>query len=123
MYSRKEDGKFSGRTSWFGMNLSASALGVSSVWMKIVRFACVDGVTCLARDCLYDCIVGLCLLAEEDKGVARGASLKYLVHVPEVVARRAHRVALVEVAIGRVRAFARHCTAGLADMLQSLVLL
>lgn len=27
----------SGRTRWFGINLSASGFGVFSVWMKIVR--------------------------------------------------------------------------------------
>ena len=38
-YSRKVDGMLAGRICWFGRNLSASALGVSSVWMKIVRAA------------------------------------------------------------------------------------
>ena len=45
-YSRNVDGKFSGKTSLLGLNLSASALGVSSVWMKIVRRDCADGVGC-----------------------------------------------------------------------------
>ena len=99
------------------MNLSASALGVSSVWMKIVRFDCAEGVACLARGCVYGCKVGLCLLLVEDKGVARGASLKYLDEVFEVVARRAHRPTAAEGAVGLVSAFARHRTAGLADIL------
>lgn len=30
----------SGNTRWFGRNLRASALGVVSVWMKIVRRDC-----------------------------------------------------------------------------------
>jgi len=38
-YSKKGVLIPSGSTRWFGLNLSASALGVSSVWMKIVRLA------------------------------------------------------------------------------------
>lgn len=87
----------------------------------MVRFACIEGVTCLARDWVYGWTVGLCLLAEEDKGVPRGASLKYRVEVSEVVARRAHRFAVAEGAVGRVSALARHRAAGLADMLTSIV--
>lgn len=40
MYSMKGVATDSGRTRWFGRNLSASALGVLSVWMKMVRRAC-----------------------------------------------------------------------------------
>lgn len=36
MYSIDVPAKSSGNTGWFGMNFSASALGVSCVWMKIV---------------------------------------------------------------------------------------
>lgn len=36
-YSMKGVGRFSGRMRWLGRNLSASGLGVPSVWMKIVR--------------------------------------------------------------------------------------
>lgn len=90
----------------------------------MVRFACVEGVTCLARDWVYGWAVGLCLLADEDKDVARGASLKDLVEMlEEVVARRAHRFAVVEGAVGRVSAFARHRTAGSADMMETIKLL
>lgn len=37
IYSMKGVLKSSGTTLWFGMNLRASAFGVFSVWMKIVR--------------------------------------------------------------------------------------
>lgn len=103
------------------MNLSASALGVSSVWMKIVRFACVVGLICLASGWAYGCNVGLCLLDDEDSGVARGASLKDLAEAVELVASRAHLFADVDVAVGRVRAFARPRNAGLADMIESML--
>ena len=36
-YSMKGEVTFSGRTRWLGRNLRASALGVFSVWMKMVR--------------------------------------------------------------------------------------
>lgn len=55
-------------------------------------------------------------MLEEDSGVARRVSLKYLAVVWEVVARRAQRLAVDEGAVGRVKAFARHRTAGLADI-------
>lgn len=90
--------------------------------MKIVRFACVEGVTCLARDWVYGCNVGRCLLDVEVRGVARVArvaSLKDLVEVLEAVASRAHRFAVVEDAVGRVSALLRHRTAGLADIFES----
>ena len=73
-YSRNVDGKLSGRMSWFGRNLSASALGVSSVWMNIVLLACADGAGCRTTGWLRGWIVGLCRLFEGDMGVARGAS-------------------------------------------------
>jgi hypothetical protein len=73
-YSRKGEGKLSGRTSWFGRNLSASAFGVSSVWMKIVRAA---GGVCRRAGCPCGVNVGLCRLLEEEMGVARVASEKH----------------------------------------------
>ena len=45
-YSKNVEGKLSGRMLWFGLNFRASALGVSSVVIKIVRLACGDGATC-----------------------------------------------------------------------------
>jgi hypothetical protein len=36
-YSRKGDESPGGRIGWFGRNLRASAFGVFSVWMKILR--------------------------------------------------------------------------------------
>ena len=68
--------------------------------MKIVRLVCVDGVACRAKGWLYGCNVGLCLLLDEDNGVVRAASLKYL-GVEFVVARRPQRLAVVGVAVGR----------------------
>ena len=51
-YSRNVDGKSSGKTLLLGLNLSASALGVSSVWMKIVRRDCAKGMGCRGVDWL-----------------------------------------------------------------------
>lgn len=80
-YSRNVEGMSSGMTAWFGRNLRASGLGVSSVWMKIVRFACAVGDACRENVWLYGCRVGRCVLLEGDKDDTRGASLKYLVEV------------------------------------------
>lgn len=47
VYSRELVGKSAGKTGWFGMNLSASALGVSWVCINIVlavRSTCVGNV-------------------------------------------------------------------------------
>ena len=37
VYSTELTGKSGGKTGWLGMNFSASAFGVSCVWMNIVR--------------------------------------------------------------------------------------
>jgi hypothetical protein len=108
-YSRKDEGKSSGRISWLGRNLRASALGVSSVWMKIVRFACgweksgVRGV----------CVAGLWRRVEGDNEVAMGACEKLRV----VVAANLCVLAVVdELIVGRERALVRHRVADLEAM-------
>jgi hypothetical protein len=73
-YSKNVDGKFSGRTLWLGLNFSASAFGVSSVWMKIVLLDWADGVVCRIAGWLNGCIAGLCLLLDDDIGVVRQES-------------------------------------------------
>jgi hypothetical protein len=95
-YSRKEEGKSSGRISWLGRNLRASALGVSSVWMKIVRFAC---------GCWKSCgrVVwrpGLWRWVEGDSVVAMGACEKLRVAAASLCVL----VAVDEVRVGRERA-------------------
>jgi len=62
-YSRKGEGKFSGSMRWLGLNLRASALGVSSVCMKIVRR---EVVVCWIRGALN---VGLSGAAAECIGL------------------------------------------------------
>ena len=56
----------------FGLNFNASAFGVSSVWMNIVRRACADGSPCRTAGWLKGWIVGLCLLLEDEIGVVLG---------------------------------------------------
>jgi hypothetical protein len=63
---------------WFGLNLSASAFGVSSVWMNIVRLVCVVGMDGRSVGWLSGWMVGLCLLLEDEMGVGRCVSEKYL---------------------------------------------
>jgi hypothetical protein len=55
-YSRKGDDIDSGRTRWLGLNLRASAFGVGSVWMNMVRRA--DDTTIGAALCDHCCIFG-----------------------------------------------------------------
>lgn len=110
-YSKNVDGKFSGKTLWFGLNFRASALGVSSVWMKIVRRDCADGRACRTMGWLRDSIVGLCRRLEEDMGVVRVASEKQ-----RVVVDVASRCVLLAVVDGRGSAFARQRIAGFVDI-------
>ena len=73
-YSRKVDGKLSGRMAALGRNLRASALGMSSVWMKMVRREGVEG----RSGCAEGDVVGRVRLWEEERGVVRGRSEKCL---------------------------------------------
>lgn len=107
-YSTNVDGMLSGRTVVLGLNFSASALGVSSVWMKIVLRDCVG---CRSAVCARGWVVGLCRWREEDIGVVRELSEKYR----GVVASRWTLVALV-VVDGREIAFVRLRIAGLLAM-------
>jgi hypothetical protein len=60
MYSRKVDWKFSGRMRELGMNFKASALGVSSVWMKIERVPAGNReLTGLSEGALGRCLVAV----------------------------------------------------------------
>ena len=79
----------------------------------MVRFACVDGRPCCTVGWLSGCMVGRSRLLDDDIGVLRGVSEKYRVVVD--VASLWH-FALVDIVVGRVRAFERHRTAGLLDM-------
>lgn len=76
-YSMNGVGRFSGRIRWLGRNFNASALGVPSVWMKIVRRPSVlrtpgreervederDGRDPAARAGSDDCLLWICLRA------------------------------------------------------------
>ena len=104
----------------FGLNFSASAFGVSSVWMKIVRLACAEGTACRTVAWFRGCMVGLSRLFEDDIGVDRGASEKYRVDVD--VARRWHLFVVAVDPVGRMSAFVRHRTADLLDILDWRVL-
>ena len=95
-YSRNEEGKSSGRISWLGRNLRASALGVSSVWLKIVRFAC----GWLKSGVRVFCAAGLWRRAEGDNVVAMGACEKLRVAAASLCVL----VAVDEVRVGRERA-------------------
>lgn len=102
-YSRKVLGKSSGRTVWFGRNLRASALGVSSVWMKIVRRAWVAGAACRLRGCAR----GLCCVF---RGLGRAADVETRRVV--LVASLALFVMVDVLMFGRGRAFERQRIAG-----------
>ena len=108
-YSRKELGKSSGRMVWFGRNLRASALGVSSVWMKIVRFAC----GCLKSAVRVVCAAGLWRRAEGDNEVAMGACEKLRVAAASLCVL----VAVEDVRVGRERALKRQRVTDLEAMM------
>jgi hypothetical protein len=116
-YSRKVDGKSSGRTVWLGMNLSASALGVSSVWMKMVRRACVLGAR--GREFRSPSVRsdGRCVLRDADIGDVRGESLNDRTNGTLVETTRAHRLTDADALVGRLRLFARLRTAVFEAML------
>lgn len=120
-YSRNVEGKPSGMTVWFGMNLSASALGVSSVWMKMVRRACALGAGDVALVCPPDLNDGRCLLLEADSGDVRGESLNVRMAGMLAAASRAHRVVEPAATVGRVKLFARYRTAVFEAMVGRLV--
>jgi hypothetical protein len=67
-YSRKGDDIDSGRTRWFGLNLRASAFGVGSVWMNMVRRA-TDAIIGTAL-CEHCCIFGRCCSGDAVMGDA-----------------------------------------------------
>ena len=81
--------------------------------MKMVLLACADGMFCRAVARVKGCVVGLCLLLEDDMGVDRVESEKYL-GVVDVASRW---VLVAEALDGRERAFARALIAGLEDMM------
>ena len=81
--------------------------------MKMVLLACADGMFCRAAGRVKGCVVGLCLLLEDDMGVDRVESEKYL-GVVDVASRW---VLVAEALDGRERAFARALIAGLEDMM------
>ena len=99
---------------WFGRNFSASAFGVSSVCIKIVRLACADGTACRAAGWLRGSTIGLYLLLEDEIGVAFGESEKCLAVVD--VASLWHRVMVAVEVVGRGSAFERQRMAGLLDI-------
>ena len=87
--------------------------------MNIVLLACADGADWTVG-WLRGCKIGLRLLFEDDIGIARGESEKYLddVHVASLW----HLLAVDGKAVGRGSAFARQRTADLPDILDDMFL-
>jgi hypothetical protein len=82
--------------------------------MKMVLLACAEGMFCRAVGWVNGCVVGLCLLFEDDMGVDRGEFEKCL----DVVDVASRWVLVAEALVGRERAFARVLIAGLDDMMR-----